>query len=88
MKKLLLTIIAINLAAINVCAQEKHLEGYLTDETRPNGLLWLPAPPALTGADFTYDFYYYQWGRTQRDSVSGDLALLDESDPLEDIFGE
>jgi PAP2 superfamily. len=87
MKKLLLTIMAINLAVMNVWTQERHPDGYLTDETRPDGLLWLPAPPALTGADFTYDFYYYQWGRIQRDGASGDLALLDESEPLENIFG-
>jgi acid phosphatase (class A) len=87
MKNFLLTIIAILLATANVWGED-FPDGYLTDETRPDGLNWLPAPPALTAADFTYDFYYYQWGRTQRDGVSGDLALLDESAPLESIFGK
>ena len=71
----------------NVWGQNKFPEGYLTDETRPNGFVWLPPPPELTGADFTYDFYYYQWGRQQRNSGLGELALNDESAPINEVFG-
>ena len=73
----------------SVWGQGEYPDGYLTDETRPNGLKWLPAPPKLTGADFTYDFYYYQWGRQMRETegVSAQ-ALSDESAPLDDVFEE
>ena len=87
MKQLLLTIFAIMMAASNVWGQEVYADGYMTEETRPNALTWLPEPPALTSAEFTYDFYYYQWGRTERDGAGGDLALIDESEPLDNIFG-
>lgn len=61
----------------------------MDDETRPNGLLWLPEPPDLTSAEFTYDFYYYQMGRKLRE-VDGmsEQALSDESAALSDVFSE
>ena len=61
MKKLFLMAMAI-VTVSSVWAQ--FPDGYLTNETRPDAIAWLPEPPKLTDADFTYDFYYYQWGRT------------------------
>ena len=86
MKKLLFPIVLL-MATVSAWGQSNHPNGYLTDETRPNGTYWLPEPPPLTGADFTYDFYYYQWGRLQREGHTGEQALEDESAPLEDVFG-
>lgn len=86
MKKILLMAMAI-VTVTSVWAQSKFPEGYLTDETRPNGLRWLPAPPKLTGADFTYDFYYYQWGRDMRENETvSEQALYDESASLDDVY--
>lgn len=83
-----MTLIAVMaMVATTTWAQNKNPSGFMTDETRPNGLYWLPAPPELTGPDFTYDFYYYQWGRTLRET-SGELALHDESAPLDEVFGK
>ena len=85
MKKLFLMAVAI-ITVTSVWGQ-KYPDGYLTDETRPNGLAWLPYPPKLTGAAFTYDFYYYQWGREQRDSAGvSEQALSDEAAPLYQVF--
>lgn len=84
MKKLFLMAMAI-VTVSSVWAQ--FPDGYLTNETRPDAIAWLPEPPKLTGADFTYDFYYYQWGRELRETGVGELALYDESAPLEDVFG-
>lgn len=88
MKKILMMAAAAMMAAINGWAQQ-YTEPYLTDETRPNGLLWLPEPPSLTSAEFTYDFYYYQQGRVLREQDAlSELALSDESAPLSDVFSE
>lgn len=46
-------------------------EPFLTDETRPDGVLFLPAPPEVTDPAFCNDFYYYQWGKLQRDTPLG-----------------
>lgn len=70
-------------------AQSKFPDGFLAEENRPDAYVWLPEPPKLTGADFTYDFYYYQWGRLKRDEGGvGEMALKDESAPLNEVFGE
>lgn len=61
---------------------------FLTDETRPDGSKWLPDPPEYTGGDFANDFYYYQWGKTQRDGERGVQALWDESAELYEVFSE
>lgn len=67
MKQLFLTAVAAFLATSSVWAQ--HPDGYLTDETRPKQYDFVKAPPSLTSGAFAYDFYYYQWGREQRDSA-------------------
>ncbi len=68
---------------------QKYAEPFLSDETRPNGLLWLSEPPDLTSGEFTYDFYYYQLGRKLREVEGvGEQALSDESAPLSDVFSE
>lgn len=86
MKKLFLMAVAI-IIVISVWGQSKYPDGYFTDETRPNALRWLPAPPKLTGADFTYDFYYYQWGREMREyQTVSEQALYDESASLDDVY--
>ena len=85
MKKLFLMAVAI-ITVTSVWGQ-KYPDGYLTDETRPNGLAWLPYPPKLTGAAFTYDFYYYQWGREMRENEEvSEQALYDESAALDDVY--
>ena len=86
MKKYLLTAVAAVLATSNVWGQS-FPDGYLTPETRPTG--FVKAPPALTSGEFGYDFYFYQWGRNQRDydNVS-QQALSDESAELYTVFGQ
>ena len=61
---------------------------YLNDDTRPDGTKWLTYPPSTIGGDFANDFYFYQWGKTQRDGDTGEQALSDESTPLYQVFSE
>jgi len=71
----------------NVWGQIVYPDPYVSDEQRPSGLKWLPDPPKMTGADFTYDFYYYQWGREQReDKKVSEQALFDERAPLDSVY--
>lgn len=61
---------------------------YLTDETRPDGVLFLPAPPEVTDPAFCNDFYYYQWGKLQRDTPFGQQAKLDGPMELYEAFSD
>lgn len=85
MKKLLLTIAALMLAATSVFAQ--YPDGYLSEDEMPEPYSWIPDPPLMTSAEFMNDFYHYQWGLHQR-TVEGvsDIAIFDESAELEDVF--
>ena len=66
---------------------------FLTDEIRPNGILFLPVPPDNVkdsiGGKFYNDWWYYQWGKSVRD----DYAVMDEdvellSDQEEGVFND
>lgn len=69
-------------------AWAQHHESFLDPQTRPDGTKWIPEPPSVTGGDFANDFYFYQWGMTQREGTTGELALWDESARLCDVFSE
>lgn len=86
MKKTVLTMMIALLAYANGSAQDRR-EPFLTDETRTNPESWLPEPPELTSAQFTYDFYWYQYGRSIREEGTiGERALYDERAELYDVF--
>lgn len=90
-KNILMMMCAVALCVLNATTgwAQKYPDPYLTDETRPNGLNWLPEPPELTSAAFTYDFYYYQLGRQLREVEGvGEQALSDESAKLWNVFSE
>ena len=79
--------VAAFLATSSVWAQ--YPDGFLTDETRPTQYDFVKAPPSLTSGAFAYDFYYYQWGRGQRDSTGvSEQALSDEAAELFSVYGE
>jgi len=87
MKKVLLTVIAAVMATSSVLGQ-KYPDGYLTDETFPKDCDFIKPYPQLTSGAFAYDFYYYQWGREQRDDNNiSTQALWDESAELYEVFG-
>ncbi|MBO5585960.1 MAG: hypothetical protein J5924_06270 [Bacteroidaceae bacterium] len=50
MKKILSIMVATFIATTNLWAQ--FPDPFLADEDRPDGKLWIPAPPSLTGGDF------------------------------------
>ncbi|MBO6216204.1 MAG: phosphatase PAP2 family protein [Prevotella sp.] len=59
---------------------------FLNDSTRPDGLKFIPAPPQNTDPAFCCDFYYYQWGKQQRDTPFGTQARLDGPQELYEAF--
>ena len=61
---------------------------YLSDDTRPDGTKWIPEPPSAMSGAFANDYYYYQWGKSQRDGDTGQQALSDESEKLCAVFSE
>lgn len=85
MKKILSIMVATFIATTNLWAQFPY--PFLSDEDRPDGKLWIPAPPSLTGGDFANDFYYYQWGKEQREEEwTAEWALWDEGIDLSHVF--
>lgn len=85
MKKILLASVVALMATSSAWAQ--FPDPFLPDEQRPNGIMWLPEPPSLTGGDFYNDFYYYQWGKEQRDEEwIAELTLWDEGVDLSRVF--
>ena len=66
--------------------QVVYPDPFLTDENRPDGILFLPAPPEVTDATFYNDFYYYQWGKLQRETAAGLQAKADGPQELFDAF--
>lgn len=88
-KNIFLALVALSLS-VNVIADDfraPFLDQSLTED--PSYGIWIPDPPKLTSGAFSDDFYYYQWGLEQR-TVTGvaDIAIYDESAPLEEVFGE
>ena len=69
-------------------AQVVYPDPFLTDEERPDGLVFLPAPPEVTDPVFCNDFYYYQWGKLQRETPAGILAKQDGPQELYEAFSE
>lgn len=61
---------------------------FLTDETRPDGTLFLPEPLEVTDPAFCNDFYYYQWGKQQRNTPLGEQARKDGPLELYEAFSE
>ncbi|MBR1666881.1 MAG: phosphatase PAP2 family protein [Bacteroidaceae bacterium] len=86
MKIKTLLVAAAMMATANVWAQSP--EPFLTDETRPDGRGWILPPPSTTGGEFANDFYYYQWGKEQREEEwVSEWALWDEGTDLSHVFG-
>ncbi|MBP5769987.1 MAG: phosphatase PAP2 family protein [Bacteroidaceae bacterium] len=87
MKKVLLAIVATVLTTSSIWGQRP--DGFLTEQTRPKQYDFIKEYPPLTSGAFAYDFYYYQWGREQReDQEVSQQALWDESAELYEVFGE
>ena len=94
MKKIKLWMIAAILTLCGAGTVRAQYPGpFLTDETRPNGIFFLPSPPENAkdsiGGRFYNDWWYYQWGKSVRD----DYAVMDEgvellSDEGEGVFND
>lgn len=86
--------LAATLAIFGACTVRAQYPGpFLTDETRPNGIFFLPIPTEnakdSVGGRFYNDWWYYQWGKSVRD----DYAVMDEgiellSDEGEGVFND
>lgn len=67
-------------------AQGKYPAPFLTDEETPDPLLFLPDPPQFMSSEFYNDDYYYQYGKSLRDTDLGEVAKMYESEPLWAVF--
>lgn len=73
MKKQLLTVVVVLLAAICVQAQVA-IKPYFSESELPDGVAWLPDPPDTMSTRFVYDITQYMWGKTIRETPRGKEA--------------
>jgi len=73
MKRILITVFAAVIAAINVNAQFRST--YFTADEMPNGVVFLPSPPDTTSILFISDYAQYMWGKTIRNTERGQEAI-------------
>lgn len=64
-KLLTLTVLTATLA-VGTHAQDNRWPSFLDRSQRPDGVLYLPAPPDTLGTTFASDLVWHQWGRQQR----------------------
>ena len=84
-KSLMISLILIFTAAQSALAQ--YPDPFLTEDERPTPYAWLLPPPEFTSSAFMNDFYYYQWGKEQRDSGYVSMfAVDDEGTQLYKVF--
>ncbi len=90
MKKTILMALLALVSATSVWAQDSvvYPEGYLIGEMVTSDYDFILPFPELTSGAFANDFYYYQWGRQQRDSAEvSQQAIDDEKAQLFRVFG-
>ena len=73
MKRILITVFAAVIAAVNVNAQFRST--YFTADEMPNGVVFLPSPPDTTSILFISDYAQYMWGKTIRNTERGQKAI-------------
>ena len=73
MKRILITVFAAVIAAVNVNAQFRST--YFTADEMPNGVIFLPSPPDTTSILFISDYAQYMWGKTIRNTERGQEAI-------------
>jgi acid phosphatase (class A) len=73
MKRILITVFAAVIAAVNVNAQFRST--YFTADEMPNGVVFLPSPPDTTSILFISDYAQYMWGKTIRNTERGQEAI-------------
>lgn len=84
---LLLVAMTCNITALH--AQEVDLTTtFIPDGERPDGTKFLPEPPKLSDASFFNDFYYYQWGKSMRNTELGALAIEHDAAELIEVYSD
>lgn len=69
-------------------AQEDYETTFIPEGERPDGTVFLPEPPRLSDATFFDDFYYYQWGKSVRNTELGALAIEHDAAELVDVYSD
>lgn len=85
-KQVLFSFLSIFCLSVSLMAQGKYPDPFLTDEETPDPLLFLPDPPQFMSSEFYNDYYYYQYGKSLRDTEIGEVAKMYESEPLWAVF--
>lgn len=90
MKKYVLTMMAFLMLSYGmVYGQQSDIPLYFTADEVPNGVIWLPSPPAPGSSQFMYDISQYYWGKEQRrDSLRARKAIREAVYKVPDMVKE
>ena len=84
--------LAVTLAVCSMTVQAQDptpSELYFNKKELPNGLVFLPAPPDSSSAQYLYDISQYIWGKSQRqDSLRAQQAIRDVVVDIADMARE
>ena len=89
MKKLFILAAALGCVTAIYAQSSEYGDPYLTDDERPDGILFVPPYPDMLSSEFYNDFYYYEWGKDERnDAYALAWAIEDETVSLNIAFSE
>ncbi len=66
---------------------DMDIKGFLSKEEYPDHTQYLLAPPVEDSETFQSDIFYYQWGKSQRNTPRGLQAAIDEAIWISKAFG-
>jgi len=70
----------------SVKTQKQRWPSFLSNDLMPDGVLYLPPPPAYESQEFVTDLVRYHWGKSLRDTPRGKQAHFEAGLDLETIF--
>ena len=70
--------VTVLLKAINTKEEKPKIDAFLSHEEVPNTIRFIAEPPQPGSGAFENDRYYYNWGKEQRQTPRGNLAVIDE----------
>lgn len=73
------TLLLLAATTVGTWGQGNQWPSFLEREQRPDGVLYLPAPPDTLSAEFGSDVLWHQWGRRQRVGERAEQARREAS---------
>ena len=84
--KSILLLVAVTIFSSTIVFAQRSDETYLKADEIPNGVYWLPTPPAPGSSQFMADIAQYFWGKQQRlDTLRAQKAIREAAYEVKDM---